>query len=156
MSNADQVALFARLAVAIVLGAAIGLEREFRGHEAGVRTGSLVCVGAALFGEIGVHLGDPRIAASVVQGIGFLGAGLIFPRHNSVHGITTAATMWVLAGVGLLVSERLWVTAVLLTIAIVLLLELFPWSNWVFERGVKTRAQKAARAGRSDVRTDIG
>jgi putative Mg2+ transporter-C (MgtC) family protein len=155
MSNADQVALFARLAVAIVLGGAIGLEREFRGHEAGVRTGSLVCVGAALFGEIGAHLGDARVAAAVVQGIGFLGAGLIFQRHSGVHGITTAATMWVVAGLGLLVSERLWVTALLLTAAIVLLLELFPISNWVFDRGKAMRARKVS-AARGDAGPDIG
>ncbi len=68
MSNADQLEVFLRLLIALGLGAAVGLEREFRGHEAGLRTSALVCLGAAMFGEASDIFGDSRIAAGVVQG----------------------------------------------------------------------------------------
>jgi putative Mg2+ transporter-C (MgtC) family protein len=83
MSNGDQFELFLRLAAALGMGALVGLQREFRGHQAGIRTSSLVCAGAALFGELGVVWGDARLAAGVIQGIGFLGAGLIFQRATA-------------------------------------------------------------------------
>jgi hypothetical protein len=89
--------------VALGLGLVIGAEREFRGREAGLRTSALVCVGAALFGETSALFEDSRVAAGVVQGIGFLGAGLIFRAGNEVQNATTAVTMWVLAGIGLAV-----------------------------------------------------
>lgn len=135
MSTGDQVELFGRLCVALALGALIGLEREYRGHEAGVRTSSLVCLGAALFGEVSRFYGDSRVAAGVVQGIGFLGAGLIIQRGRNVRGVTTAATIWALAGIGLLVAERLWVVAAGITALLILLLELSPVSDWVLRHG---------------------
>ena len=87
LSNADQFEVFAHLMLALVLGALIGMEREYRGHEAGVRTSALVCLGAALFGHTSLLYGDSRVAAGVVQGIGFLGAGLIFQRGPDVRGV---------------------------------------------------------------------
>lgn len=135
MSEGDQVQLFLRLMLAVGLGAFVGLEREFRGHEAGIRTSALVCVGAAAFGEVSVLFGDSRVAAGVVQGIGFLGAGLIFQRDDTISGVTTAATIWVLAGIGLMVSEELYLASALLALAIVLLLELSPLSDWVYRNG---------------------
>lgn len=135
MSNADQFELFARLMLALVLGSAIGAEREFRGHEAGIRTSGLVCLGAATFGEVATVFDSDRIAAGVVQGVGFLGAGLIFVRNDNISGVTTAATVWVLAGLGLLVSVDLWFSALLLTAAVIALLELAPISDWVYRNG---------------------
>jgi len=135
VSNAEQFELFARLMLALALGSAIGTEREFRGHEAGIRTSGLVCLGAAAFGEISEIFANDRIAAGVVQGVGFLGAGLIFQRNDNISGITTAATIWVLAGLGLLISLHLWLVALLLTGAIILLLELSPLSDWVYRTG---------------------
>lgn len=137
VSNADQFELFLHLLLALAFGALIGIEREYRGHEAGVRTSALVCVGAALFGETSMLYGDSRVAAGVVQGIGFLGAGLIFQRGFDVHGVTTAATIWVLAGIGLAVAEDMWLTALLITLTVSVLLELSPLSDAVYRLGVQ-------------------
>jgi len=142
MSNGDQLELLAHLVVALLLGVVIGLEREYRGHEAGIRTSSLVCAGAALFGEISLLLGDSRVDQGVVQGIGFLGAGLIFQRGDDVRGVTTAATIWVLAGIGLLVAREMWLAAVLLTLIVTLLLELSPLSDWVYSTGLRHEAHR--------------
>ena len=121
--------------LALGLGTAIGLEREFRGFEAGIRTTALVTSGAALFGIVSVHLGDSRVAAGVVQGIGFLGAGLIFQREMQVHNLTTATTIWAAAAIGLLSAFQLWIAAIGATAGVVILLELQPFSEWVFARG---------------------
>jgi putative Mg2+ transporter-C (MgtC) family protein len=95
-----------RLALAAGLGGAIGLEREFRHKPAGLRTNMLIALGSALFSilsvELGVGAGSPdRIAAQVVTGIGFLGAGAILRSGENVHGLTTAATIWVNAAIGM-------------------------------------------------------
>ncbi|HEY2935892.1 MAG TPA: MgtC/SapB family protein [Gaiellaceae bacterium] len=109
----DDVAL--RLVVAAVLGGAVGLERELREREAGLRTHLLVSVGAAVFTLVsaygfsdfryglntGITLDPTRIAAQIVTGIGFLGAGAIIRQGLSVRGLTTAATLWVVAAIGL-------------------------------------------------------
>lgn len=138
MSNADQLETWLWLLLAAALGAAIGFEREWRGHEAGIRTAALVCVGAAVFGQLSLDSGDSRVAAAVVQGIGFIGAGVMFQRGANVRGVTTAATIWAAAGVGLLVAYELWLTAVLATLTIVVLLELAPVSDMVFRHGGRT------------------
>lgn len=133
MSERDQFDLFLWILYAMGLGAAVGLEREFRGHEAGIRTTALVCAGAAVFGQVSAEYGDSRIAAGVVQGIGFLGAGLVFQRGSNITGITTAATIWVMAGVGLVVSAELWLLPLLLTATIIVVLELAPVSDMVLK-----------------------
>lgn len=135
MSNQEQVAIFARLLYALVIGAAIGFERELRGHEAGLRTSSLVCLGAAVFGEVSAVLATDRVSAGVVQGIGFLGAGIIFQRRGAVVGVTSAATLWVVASLGLMIALNLWLTVLLITIVIVALLELSPLSDFVYRFG---------------------
>src|SRR5436189_5833753 len=98
--------LFLRLLLAAGLGAAIGLEREYRQKPAGLRTNILIAVGSALFTIMSLAMtgrdGDPgRIAAQVVTGIGFLGGGAIMRNRDTVHGMTTAATIWVNAAIGL-------------------------------------------------------
>jgi putative Mg2+ transporter-C (MgtC) family protein len=95
-----------RLALAAGLGGAIGLEREFRHKPAGLRTNMLIALGSALFSMLSVELGGgagspDRIAAQVVTGIGFLGAGAILRSGENVHGLTTAATIWVNAAIGM-------------------------------------------------------
>ena len=135
MSEREQFELFLRLLLAAGLGAAIGLERDYRGHDAGLRTSALVVMGAALFGEVSRQIGDDRVAAGVVQGVGFLCAGLVFQTGAQVRGITTAATVWVLAGVGLLVAFELRLTAILVTAMIVVVLELAPISDKINGRG---------------------
>ncbi|MFC4591428.1 MgtC/SapB family protein [Sphaerisporangium corydalis] len=114
------------LLLAFVLSAAIGLEREIRQKSAGLRTHTLVGLGAALimlvskygFGDVlGAHVTlDPsRVAAQIVSGIGFLGAGLIVIRRDAVRGLTTAATIWLTAGVGMAAGAGLWLLAVVVT-----------------------------------------
>jgi putative Mg2+ transporter-C (MgtC) family protein len=120
-----------RLAVAAALGSVIGFEREFREREAGLRTHLLVSVGAALFtivsaygfrdilGASGpsvlVRLDPSRIAAQIVSGIGFLGAGAIIRQGLSVRGLTTAASLWVVAAIGMAAGSGFYAGAVLAT-----------------------------------------
>src|SRR5664279_539932 len=113
--------LLARLLVAVVLGGAVGLERELSGKPAGLRTNILICLGSAMLmdlsinlgvGANGVRTGDPaRIAAQVVTGIGFLGAGSILQARGAVVGLTTAATIWVVAAIGMLTGAGWYVEA---------------------------------------------
>jgi putative Mg2+ transporter-C (MgtC) family protein len=127
-----------RLALAAVLGGLIGVERELRERQAGLRTHLLVAVGSALFtivGAYGFHdflssgesvvRADPtRIAAQIVTGIGFLGAGAIIRQGFSVRGLTTAATLWVVAAVGLAAGAGYYSAAVITTALV--LIALYP------------------------------
>ncbi|GAB3987745.1 MgtC/SapB family protein [Spirosoma daeguense] len=95
-----------RLCVALVLGGLIGAEREYHGKAAGFRTMIMICVGSSLFTIISGRLGvnDDRVAANIVNGIGFLGAGIIFKEDNRVRGLTTAATIWSVSALGMCVG----------------------------------------------------
>jgi putative Mg2+ transporter-C (MgtC) family protein len=131
VETSEQWAIVGRLALAAFLGAMIGLEREYRGYPAGVRTMALVCMGAALFAETSRLFGDSalgtdssRIAAQIVSGIGFLGAGLIFREGFSVRGVTTAATIWASAAVGVAIGIEAYIVAIFAALLAVLLLEL--------------------------------
>jgi putative Mg2+ transporter-C (MgtC) family protein len=132
----DSPELVLRLALAAALGAAIGLERELREREAGLRTHLLVSLGSALFTVVsayGFHAflssganvvrADPtRIAAQIVTGIGFLGAGAIIRQGLSVRGLTTAATLWVVAAIGLACGAGYYSAAVVTTVLVILTL----------------------------------
>lgn len=125
----DQWDLLWRLLLALVLSSAIGVEREMRQKSAGLRTHTLVGVGAALFLlvsaygftdtlEAGRVVLDPsRVAAQIVSGIGFIGGGLIFVRRDAVRGLTTAAGVWLTAAVGMAAGAGLGVLAVAGTLA---------------------------------------
>ena len=127
MSEGDQLALFLDILLALGLGTLVGLERELRRHEAGLRTIALVTTGAAVFGTVSSQFADAdRVAAGVVTGIGFIGAGLIFQQGGGVKGLTTAATVWAMAGVGLLAALDLWLIAVLVTLVVIVVLESRP------------------------------
>jgi putative Mg2+ transporter-C (MgtC) family protein len=111
--------------LAAVLGAIIGLEREYRGYPAGVRTMALVCMGSAIFADMSREYGgDDRIAAQIVTGIGFLGAGLIFREGVTIKGVTTAATIWTVAAVGVAIGIEGYVIAVFASLLAVAVLEL--------------------------------
>lgn len=109
-----------RIALALLLGSLLGIEREWRSKPAGLRTHALVCEGAALFMLAGIEIyaqvrasggtnADPgRIASTIVQGIGFLAGGAIFLAGSRVKGLTTAATIWVTAAIGLLIGAGLY------------------------------------------------
>lgn len=120
--------LLLRLLLAAALGGMIGLEREHSGKPAGFRTNMLICLGAALITEVSFNVahtasGDPgRIAAQIVSGIGFLGAGTILHSRGSVYGLTTAATLWVVAAIGMAVGARSYLAAVIGTTLVMLAL----------------------------------
>jgi len=123
----DQLAIVGRLAFAAALGALIGLERELRGYPAGVRTVALVALGAALFTDVSRLMGgDDRVAAGIVTGIGFLGAGVIFREGYTVRGITTAAALWSAAAIGMAVARELYLVAGLGAVLVFILLEARP------------------------------
>ena len=118
-----------RLALAAVLGGAVGLERELAGKPAGLRTNLLIAMGAALFTHVSLAIpaltgsGDPaRVAAQVVAGVGFLGAGTIIHARHAVHGLTSAATVWVVAGLGVAVGVGVEHDAVLATLIVLVAL----------------------------------
>jgi len=117
------------LLVAAGLSGLIGLEREFKHRDAGLRTHIMVGLGAALFTIVGAELGidRTRMAAQVVSGIGFLGAGTIFRARDSIRGLTTAAGMWAVAGIGVAAGFGMLELAVTATlIALVVLFGLLP------------------------------
>lgn len=118
-----------RLITAMLLGGIIGIEREFRSKDAGFRTHFLVALGSALFTIVsqygfGIDLKDSsRVAAQVVSGIGFLGAGTIIFQKNMVRGLTTAAGLWVTAAIGLACGTGLYIIAAITTVLVLLGLE---------------------------------
>ncbi len=121
----QQVEMILRLLLAAALGAIVGAQREWSGKPAGLRTLALISVGSAIFAvvsELGVFGGDSRIAAGIVTGVGFLGAGAILHRHGGVEGLTTAAAMWVVAGIGLAAGVGLYLISVVVTAVVVILL----------------------------------
>ena len=123
----DQLAILGRLAFAVVLGGLIGLERELRGYPAGIRTMALITMGSMLFTDVSQILGgDDRVAAGIVTGIGFLGAGVIFREQFTVRGITTAATIWASAAIGMAIGSELYLVAGLGAVLVFIVLEARP------------------------------
>jgi len=131
-----------RLLLAAGLGAAIGIERELRHKSAGLRTNILIVLGAALFTVVSVEMGTrgagsvDRIAAQVVSGIGFLGAGAILRDGGTVHGMTTAATIWVNAAVGIAVGAGDYAMATAATVVTLIVLAALPPIEGFFARRV--------------------
>ncbi|HEY1264945.1 MAG TPA: MgtC/SapB family protein [Terriglobales bacterium] len=127
-----------RLGTAVLLGGAVGLERQIRHKAAGLRTNMLICFGACLFTILSHELaagfgGDPvRIASQIIPGIGFLGAGTILRERGSIIGLTSAATIFVTASVGMAVGGGLYLTAVFATLIGLLALVVFGWLEQAF------------------------
>ncbi|SRR5229473_7201943 len=142
-----------RLGLALILGAIIGLERESTEHTAGLRTQALVALGSSLFTIISAYgftsfLGIPhiqidptRIASYIVAGIGFLGAGSIFRDQQRVRGLTTAATVWLVAAVGMACGAGMLLTAVAATIMALIILLLLRYVERLFLLGRSSEAQ---------------
>lgn len=170
LSDALKLVLLLKLLLATVLGGAIGLEREIAGKPAGLRTNILICVGAALFMHLSIYVaeigfsadGHPygdttRIAAQIVSGIGFLGAGAILHSHGAVLGLTTAATIWVVAAVGAAVGAGAYVEGIGTSVLIILVLVgLRPFERRFLLRRRKVNATlRVARELRFDTVEDI-
>jgi putative Mg2+ transporter-C (MgtC) family protein len=129
--------LLARLALAAVLGMVVGFEREHAGHTAGVRTHLLVAVGSALFTELsfvafgaGGDADAARVAAQIVSGIGFLGAGAILRYGRVVRGLTTAASIWAVAAIGLAVGGGMYLAAIVATVLALVILAVVKPIEW--------------------------
>ena len=124
--------VMARLIWAVILGGLVGLEREMRRRTAGLRTHILVCVGSSLIMLTSIyvfdiykdtaHVDPSRIAAGIVTGIGFLGAGAIIRSGSGVHGLTTAASLWVVAGIGMSVGCGFYDAALVSTALVLVVL----------------------------------
>ena len=131
--------LMVRLFVALILGSIIGLERERQERAAGLRTVTMVSLGSCLFTVVGAygfgHTDPSRVAAQIVTGIGFLGAGTIFLRKDLVRGLTTAATIWATAAVGMAAGTAQYFEAVFTTLLILaVLMVLKPIERRFFKR----------------------
>jgi putative Mg2+ transporter-C (MgtC) family protein len=155
MTPIPDVELIRRLLTAALLGAVLGFEREVRHKSAGLRTNILIAVGAALFTLMSVELAGPsgdqaRIAAQIVTGIGFLGAGAIMRTDSGIHGLTTAATVWVNAAVGVAVGGGSYHLAFIATgVTIAALLVLQPLENVIAERFGRPDDNKGQKNNRS-------
>jgi putative Mg2+ transporter-C (MgtC) family protein len=157
-----------RLVAASLLGAAIGLERELHAHPAGMRTHLLVSLGSAAFTVLSIFFfatpaapngslpTDPsRIAAQIVSGIGFLGAGAILKYGSSVRGLTTAASLWATAGVGMAAGAGAWFVAVVTTVLIVFSLGPLNWVIARFRLGRQNLVRLRILAGRLEALGEI-
>jgi putative Mg2+ transporter-C (MgtC) family protein len=127
MAETLHLELLLQVVLATVLGGAIGMERELSGKPAGLRTNILICVGATLFTVLSLKLaairGDPaRVAAQILPGVGFIGAGTILHARGSVTGLTSAATIWVVAAIGMALGAGAYAEAVGTTLLVMLIL----------------------------------
>lgn len=137
-----------RLLLAAALGAAIGLEREYRRKPAGLRTNILIALGSALFTTLSIEIGGgggtpDRVAAQIVTGIGFLGGGAILRSGMTVRGMTTAATIWVNAAIGMAAGAGKFAMATAATVLTLVVLAVLPPIESYFER------RRAAMKGRN-------
>src|SRR6188508_2358447 len=135
----EELVILGRLAGALFIGAMIGFERSFHGRPAGFRTHALVCIASALLMLVTVFQlhwmtevpidtirADPtRMAQGIMTGIGFLGAGVIFKEGLTVRGLTTAASIWVTAAIGILVGIGFWFAAIVGAVAVLIVLAVF-------------------------------
>lgn len=118
-----------RIAVSIAVGGLIGIERELEHKPAGLRTIILVCLGSTIFMLLGIQLGllgneIGRILAGAITGIGFLGAGAIIRARGEVHGLTTAATIWLVSGLGLAIGAGYYILAIIASVSVLIVLRI--------------------------------
>jgi len=140
---------FVRIGAAAGLGGIVGLERELDEKAAGLRTHMLVAVGSALFTMVGAYgfedfpatsVDPTRVAAQVVTGIGFLGAGLIFRQGFTIRGLTTAASLWLVAAIGMSAGAAFWLGAVITTVVALISLRPLEWmKGFVLPQRVASR-----------------
>lgn len=159
--NVNLVGACFKLMLSMLLGAAIGLERRHKGQIAGMRTFALIAMGATLAMLISIYIpqeymglknGDPgRIAAQVISGIGFLGAGAIIQSKGSVRGLTTAAGIWVIACIGLAVGAGMYLIAIVTALLIIVVLMLLEKCE---KRWLKGAEQKIVRLKVNNIITE--
>ena len=146
------------LFTAIFCGTIIGLERQFRGKPVGIRTSSLIVLGTYLFLATAFLLKgdivDPsRVVGQVITGIGFLGAGVMLAKDGAVVGVTSAATIWVLAAVGVMIATENYLNAIRISVLVVLILygvDMLEAHTKAFSKGVHNKVRNHRRFKKSD------
>lgn len=141
--------------ISVILGLFIGAEREYRNKSAGLRTFILVCFGSCLFTILSIKIGvdnPDRLAANVITGIGFLGAGVIFKGDNKIEGITTATTIWATASIGMAVGSGYVYFSLLGTALVLLVLSALTYLQQFIDNYHKIRDYRIAVETSADVR----
>ena len=140
--------------ISVFLGLCIGAEREYRNKSAGLRTFILVCFGACLFTILSIKIGvsnPDRLAANIITGIGFLGAGVIFKGDNKIDGITTATTIWATASIGMAVGSGYVYLSLLGTVLVLLILSSLTYFQTYIDHTHKIREYKIAVSNRENL-----
>lgn len=141
--------------ISVLLGLFIGAEREYRNKSAGLRTFILVCFGSCLFTILSIKIGvqnPDRLAANIITGIGFLGAGVIFKGDNKIDGITTATTIWATASIGMAVGSGYVYLSLLGTALVILILSALIYLQSFIDSSHKIREYKITVAGAEDIK----
>ncbi len=140
--------------ISVILGLFIGTEREYRNKSAGLRTFILICFGSCLFTILSIKIGandHDRIAANIITGIGFLGAGVIFKGDNKIDGITTATTIWATASIGMAVGSGYVYLSLLGTVLVLLVLNSLTFFEKFIDKVHKIREYKIAVTDYHDI-----
>ncbi len=151
-----------RLLLALALGGAVGLERQIRRKPAGLRTNMFICMGSALFTLLSDliavrfgHADSTRIVSNLIPGIGFIGAGAIIRERGTVVGLTTAATIFVVASVGMAVGAGLWMTGIFTTLVILVALIALGWVEDRFSLKTRLMTFRLTTSHLEDVMTAV-
>jgi putative Mg2+ transporter-C (MgtC) family protein len=134
MDAREQAELVGKLLLAAFCGGFIGWQRDRARYVAGQRTMALVAAGALLFTAVNATYGQDRVTSNIVTGIGFLGAGIIFRDAGTVRGITTAATVWAVAAIGVAIGVELYLLALVATLLVFIILESRPLTEYLSGR----------------------
>jgi putative Mg2+ transporter-C (MgtC) family protein len=146
--------LLFRLAFVFLVGGAIGAEREYRSKSAGFRTMILICLGSFLFTTLSMHISGgntDRIASNIVTGIGFLGAGVIFQSDNRVNGLTTAASIWAVAALGMGIADGAYELVLISTLVILFSLFFLTKLEYLIDRINQSRTYKITSQYREEL-----
>jgi putative Mg2+ transporter-C (MgtC) family protein len=146
--------LLLKLLMVIVVGGLIGAEREYHSKSAGFRTMILICLGSFLFTTFSIHISgssSDRIASNIVTGIGFLGAGVIFKSDNRINGITTAATIWAVAALGMGIADNAYMLVGICTVIIMSALMLLTKLEGFIDRINQSHTYKIVSIYREDL-----
>ncbi|WP_186647926.1 MgtC/SapB family protein [Fluviispira vulneris] len=145
--------LLPKVGVALFVGTLVGIEREYRGKLAGIKTNALICAASALFTAVSLMMSEyessspvisadvTRIVAQIVSGIGFIGAGAIFKSSSKVQGLTTAAVIWTVSALGILIGFGIFLSTILITIGLIVFLS---FTSYIEKRFFKNRSAKSS------------
>jgi putative Mg2+ transporter-C (MgtC) family protein len=142
------------LGMAVIIGGIIGAEREYRSKSAGFRTMILICLGSYLFTSFSISITDgtsDRIASNIVTGIGFLGAGVIYKSDNRINGITTAATIWLVAALGMGIANGAYAIVGAATLLVLVALLFMSKLEELIDRFNQTRTYRISSVYREDL-----